>query len=510
MSTEVNDVPRARAACIPCRKSKRRCDKLLPSCHLCNRKDLDCSYPSRRAGSHGLTGQTPSTASPDGFIQSGDREAIRSPFEGSGAKALYFIAPHIFQEARLDLPKLSIPIPNAVFPLLGDISSIRNTAMAFFTSVHHWLPIISKRDFFSYILNPLSQRQTELNQTCIGKLRRSTTRPTNGNLCIHTLQAGILIACYELGHAIYPAAYLTVGGCARYGLALGIDRLCLEAGGVGDALRSWQEIEERRRAWWAVLIFDRFLSLGNPTRPLSTEDPTFDTYLPVDDTKWDNHQIGPEDAVKMSNGFTLKMGSFARLAQTTYLLSQALRSISPRSVVDEATQDDQTAQLRRTLLALVHAADSEAEIRRLEYCAQSALSLSTIFLLQDTKLQDEGLDDNHKHGKLLLESLWYETRTGLHRLTSAAAEYNQNCPDNPVAAERLPIFLIVAMYQVACMHSRVAQGMQLGDINDKMDTIWALLRLMSSRWRLAGIYLNILEAREMTMSTGNTSTVLSS
>ncbi len=31
-----------------------------------------------------------------------------------------------------------------------------------------------------------------------------------------------------------------------------------------------------------------FLNLGNPTRSLATKDPTFDTYLPVDDFTWDN------------------------------------------------------------------------------------------------------------------------------------------------------------------------------------------------------------------------------
>lgn len=86
----------------------------------------------------------------------------------------------------------------------------------------------------------------------------------------------------------------------------------------------------------------------------------------------------PGDGVRISTGFDLKMGSFARLAQATYLLSQALRSISPNSGERDASQIDQTAQLRRTLLALVHAADSEATIRKLEYCAQSALSLRSV------------------------------------------------------------------------------------------------------------------------------------
>jgi hypothetical protein len=83
----------------------------------------------------------------------------------------------------------------------------------------------------------------------------------------------------------------------------------------------------------------------------------------------------PGDAVRMSMGFTLKIGNFARLAQGTYLLSQALRSIVSRTTEDDSGHHDQTAQLRRTLLALVHAADVEAKIRRLEFCAQSELSL---------------------------------------------------------------------------------------------------------------------------------------
>lgn len=51
--------------------------------------------------------------------------------------------------------------------------------------------------------------------------------------CLHTeqsnifsprlLQASLLIAMYEVGNAIYPAAYLTVGHCARLGHAMGIN-----------------------------------------------------------------------------------------------------------------------------------------------------------------------------------------------------------------------------------------------------------------------------------------------
>lgn len=68
------------------------------------------------------------------------------------------------------------------------------------------------------------------------------------------------------------------------------------------------------------------------------------------------------------------MGSFARLAQATYLLSKALQSLNPPDTEETMPHDDETGQLRRTLLALVHAADREAVVRRLEFCSQSGLS----------------------------------------------------------------------------------------------------------------------------------------
>jgi hypothetical protein len=45
-----------------------------------------------------------------------------------------------------------------------------------------------------------------------------------GTCSIHVLQAGILISLYELGHALYPSAYLSIASCARYGMAFSMGR----------------------------------------------------------------------------------------------------------------------------------------------------------------------------------------------------------------------------------------------------------------------------------------------
>jgi hypothetical protein len=95
-----------------------------------------------------------------------------------------------------------------------------------------------------------------------------------GVISIRVLQAALLLSLYEVGHAIYPAAFLTVGKCARLGQALGIhDRrnvtqmfptssdsappLKFQDGWLLIPSVSWSAMEEIRRTWWGVIILDR-------------------------------------------------------------------------------------------------------------------------------------------------------------------------------------------------------------------------------------------------------------
>jgi hypothetical protein len=77
---------------------------------------------------------------------------------------------------------------------------------------------------------------------------------TAGILSLQVLQGNILLAMYEIGHAIYPAAYITVGMCTRLATALGIHgKVVLHV----TETSVWMEQEERRRVWWVVMILDR-------------------------------------------------------------------------------------------------------------------------------------------------------------------------------------------------------------------------------------------------------------
>ncbi len=161
---------------------------------------------------------------------------------------------------------------------------MRNIANEFFRRVHTWLPIVSKREFFAHLLNPLAGRRTELSLltlcmrlSCpeiggrtedgreLDAIYRIAKRfhfevESTGLMTLSVLQSAILIAIHEIGQAVYPAAFLTIGACARYGAALGLDKIGSSLMGDQGEKLSWDQVEERRRVWWAVLMLDRYVS----------------------------------------------------------------------------------------------------------------------------------------------------------------------------------------------------------------------------------------------------------
>lgn len=186
----------------------------------------------------------------------------------------FFLAPNVFKAAQLELPRPKIPIPQLVVDELGNIDNLRDIAKSYFRRMHPGWPIISKRRFYLYLLNPLSQRRQELHLLAIAmKLATMNTQEfdyklyntakrflfdleTAGLISIHVLHAAIFLSICEIGHAIYPAAYLSVGACARYGTAMGIDKDTTTSPSESH-FSSLDELEERRRTWWSILILDR-------------------------------------------------------------------------------------------------------------------------------------------------------------------------------------------------------------------------------------------------------------
>jgi hypothetical protein len=84
---------------------------------------------------------------------------------------------------------------------------------------------------------------------------------------LRVLQALVLIALYEMGHGIFPAAYLTIGRAARMSVLRGVhDRNY--ATQLFQTPSTWTDWEEERRTWWATLILERYHHISSSVFPV--------------------------------------------------------------------------------------------------------------------------------------------------------------------------------------------------------------------------------------------------
>lgn len=282
-----------------------------------------CEYPS---------GLRPSNAHSSLIALQAQQRVVQQSFPPS-----FFLDMNIFRQARLELPRPSLAVPAYVSDFLGGDEEVRQMVTTFFSNVYAYMPCISKNWIYQHLLSPLTPVHADstlllLSMQLINWTPTASESPKSpayiaakqfffelenaGNLSIRLVQAGIFIALYELGHCIYPAAYMSVGTCARHAVALGLDKDIKQNNATG---LPWDDIEERRRVWWAILIldryalfkwsilmglrpqissfiqpviyladvFERFINLGNPPRMLATADPATGDILPADDISWD-------------------------------------------------------------------------------------------------------------------------------------------------------------------------------------------------------------------------------
>lgn len=174
------------------------------------------------------------------------------------------------------LPDQKIELDPSVASYLGNVGNDETFVSSYFTYVHPWIPLLSRRACMERIINPLASPEPQ-NTLFLAAMKllaesphASDTQPpiyhsiktafllaeSSGILSLRVFQVMILVTIYELGHAIYPAAYLTIGTCARYGTALGLNKM-IEQFDTTSVDGSERELEEKRRSWWAVIVLDR-------------------------------------------------------------------------------------------------------------------------------------------------------------------------------------------------------------------------------------------------------------
>ncbi|PNP76103.1 hypothetical protein FNYG_10661 [Fusarium nygamai] len=258
---------------------------------------------------------------------------------------------YVWSHARL--PVLTGNIPAPVLTLLSQGNVVLDVSQNYFATVHKWLPMISKKRMDMGL--PVQNAGPDLAMLFLGMklvttpaidITDSTLYDTaksflaslesNGVISLLCLQAMILIALYEYSHAIYPAAWMTIGSCARYADILGLT--------PGDysplgQVTTWTEAEERRRVWWSIYIIDKLVSLGSRKRCL-LPDVQPQCKLPVDDGAWDRGEVNVAVSHSTSISYPIQQSAFARLCQASMYLGRAISYARDNSAMTSSRIDE--------------------------------------------------------------------------------------------------------------------------------------------------------------------------
>jgi hypothetical protein len=190
--------------------------------------------------------------------------------------SIAFLDSEAFTYGQVTVPRPAIDIPVEVLELLGDGSAVQAVISDYFDTVQTWMPIISKKRMTRNMLNPLWEAGPDLALLFLA-MKLMITRPqegfesaqhpiytaakrflalmeTSGMTSLLVLQAYVLIALYEIGQAIYPAAWMSAGACVRYGLLLGINGHDSAAQLLGRSVSSITTCDEEYALKWCRVL----------------------------------------------------------------------------------------------------------------------------------------------------------------------------------------------------------------------------------------------------------------
>ncbi|EXJ62130.1 hypothetical protein A1O7_02563 [Cladophialophora yegresii CBS 114405] len=527
---------RAPQACVSCRRQKRKCDKLLPSCSLCSRMSRACDYSevtanptfedfatmrqkiadleARLEGRRSESWHGPMRSvsrSPASCIDHSDRNAT--------FPAAFFLDGEVFRDAQMVVPKPTMPVPPEVVATVGvSILDIQDVVDRYFANVQVWLPFISKKRMQLNLANPGMELTLDLALLLLSmklilqvpqggphaarsplySLTKSYFNMVDsfGVVSLQVLQADLLIAAYEIGHGIYPAAYLTTGHCARLGHILGIN----DRKNAPQLLRrkpgAWAELEEMKRVWWTVMLLDRYVNLGSRGHPLATDDPVRNETLPADDGMWDEGELSTSEPLYVSTPTNVRASPFARTCQATHLLGRLIRLLNDR-VLDASMRFSEAIQLHRTLQALANLLPNDVARAPERYGTPLAICYSSLMHLCDPFACTES-----NHGQHTVEETEMQTIAiaGLKTLAADVLRFSElfhiSMLANPAASSPL---VGDCLYFAASIYAWLANETGSKPMADAYHSLRRVLETMGTRWAVAHEYLALLNTSKETL-----------
>ncbi|KAI2622409.1 hypothetical protein GGR54DRAFT_629945 [Hypoxylon sp. NC1633] len=516
---------RARFACVGCRRLKRKCPKELPACSLCLRLEKQCEYSVRARNLYQDANREPSTGSQKASVEAELHSSIdSSPVQGLVNRhgntdtfpAMFFLDSDVCNRP-LASDCHPAPAPTATPCVLS--SEAYRVYETYFSTVHQWLPILSKkrvrRHMAEYgsltsgpsqllflcmklVSEPLPPDVSARENSTYMEVLETLLRVENSCLsCLQLLQSIILISVYEISHAIYPAAYLRVGHGSRVCVIMGFHDRKNAVQLFKDTI-TWTEREEERRAWWAIFCLDRITNQGINGLPLAAPEPSPGELLPTPETAWNEGGVGfnePLFASSFSNNTSL--GSFANVCQAAHLLGRVLRHRDERNVA-LSFRIAEARQLHHILASLSsHLSDSA----RGSYPSGGSIAVATTLcfsarlILYDIYACNEKYSTDHGRSSEEAETQ-QEAMAGIFEVVRSTWQLTRRILDSidqdaeGGGADNLSPLLCHCLYAAAGESEWLMLEQEDSSAVTWLRDIVKLLQLIGTRWRVAGAYLS--------------------
>ncbi|KAH8645417.1 hypothetical protein BX600DRAFT_164693 [Xylariales sp. PMI_506] len=473
-------------ACAFCKRGKRKCDKARPACSNCVRLRKVCVYTEDTFQTHHVPSHDRPVHLPDFF-------AVPSL-----ASSIDLLNYETIQKSTAD----------AAMRILGSMDNLRAISTEFFTGTHQRIPTVSKFRFYNSLAFLTATPSANFAALCLSILliqQMPSGKSSNmqsplyiavknliglleasNELSLDLAHARVLVTFYEMGHGLHRAAYISVAASARTARALGLHRKRWQ---YLDAEDDKLLLEEEKRAWWAIVILDRFISLCNGDALFAMNDPERTDPLPIEDLLWSegtpadflSHIMAPPS---LETSFNITVGQMARECQISHLAGRVVRHVFDPTP-DTSFNAEEAVQLERTLAAYLPLLANE-ELRIGKYCGAFGVCNSSLFTLYELRLSQ--ISDNEEERQRIFKSI---EDTSVRVLTFAEASYGDRKENYPF--EILSPYLSYSLCQAGIIQHQLWRHTNDMIWKQRLDSIVRILKEFTHRWMVAWQYLSILE-----------------
>jgi hypothetical protein len=389
---------------------------------------------------------------------------------------------------------------------------IRDTVERYFENVHLWLPVVSRMRMILALDKPAldmtadlaalllcmkliivsghsspQDAQSQLYWLC---KRQLSAVESGGLITLQLMQAALLITAYEIGHAIYPAAYLSSGHCIRLGNLLGIhDRQ--NAPQILRKAGAWSENEEIKRCWWGALLFESYVSVGGEGHSLCTWDPPPHFVLPADDDMWNQGEMTTNEPLYVSSPTNVRAGAFARTCQATNLMGRMVRIMNDR-YAEPSIRFSQAIHLHRTMTAFSNVLPSEVAEAPEKYSTALALCYGSLMHLVEPFSCTETNRGQHTVEETEMQAIAIPT---MREVSTLVLEFSRDILQKTMTENLASVSPLVAdcLYTAtACFQWLVHEQGSPADLY-AYTALRQVLSGLGDRWAVAGEYIKILE-----------------